>query len=95
MTRWDSPLFVLSTEVFAPEGAEVPAGSTDPDKETWEEPPYEQIWEAVSQGKISKAPNVVIQVSLSRCREASTELKRHPSHHLSRTVRLPQITLPY
>lgn len=58
MTRWDSPLFVLSTEVFAPEGAESPAGATH-----WEEPPYDQIWEAVTQGKVSKAPNVVIQVS--------------------------------
>lgn len=60
MTRWDSPLFILNTEVFDGQPQQPANGNG---KEKWEEPPYEQIWEAMVKGKVSKAPSVVVHVS--------------------------------
>lgn len=83
MTRWDSPLFVLTTELFGvgeDQGNGVAASAVDGSSAfdgliKWEDPPYDELWEAVAQGKVSKAPNVVSQVS-GRERERVREVNK-------------------
>jgi protein KTI12 len=49
MTRWDSPLFVIDCNPTNTEG----------DEDMWEPAPLDAIWEATTQGKATKAPDVV------------------------------------
>lgn len=51
MTRWDSPLFVVDCNT----------ASVNVEGE-WEDAPVNSIWEAITQGKITKAPDVVAPV---------------------------------
>ena len=60
MTRWDSPLFILNTETLGEDGMGDSSGSSS-DSHSWEAPSYDAIWTAMTQGKVIKAPNVVIQ----------------------------------
>lgn len=46
MARWDSPLFVLSSDLVPP-------------AIQWETPPYEDIWKAIVWGKVARAPPAV------------------------------------
>lgn len=51
MTRWDSPLFIIHS---------TPTTIRDDGLDSWEEPPYEALWEALaSKSSYSKAPPVV------------------------------------
>lgn len=52
MTRWDSPLFVLDCN---------PKGDNE-EAEEWEKAPVETIWEAITSGKMTKAPDVVAPI---------------------------------
>ena len=48
MTRWDSPLFVIDCNPISAQ-----------DEESWEKLPLDAIWEALTEGKVTKAPDVV------------------------------------
>ncbi|UZJ57371.1 hypothetical protein CBS101457_006691 [Exobasidium rhododendri] len=50
MTRWDSPLFVLD------------CNQEDKADYHWEAAPFDAIWEAITKGKLTKAPDVVAPI---------------------------------
>lgn len=52
MTRWDSPLFVIDCS----------SSQEDENDSTYELPPFDQIWEAITKGEVKKAPDVVAPV---------------------------------
>lgn len=55
MTRWDSPLFVIDCNPPASSLTDTASESSD----GWEQAPLDAIWEAITQGKLTKAPDVV------------------------------------
>jgi protein KTI12 len=55
MTRWDAPLFVLDCN--AVEGVD-----EDQQEGSWEDAPFDAIWQAVTKGDLAKAPDVVAPV---------------------------------
>lgn len=66
MTRWDSPLFVISNDPTAEQCISTTTTSTTTTtdgfpKQSWEPAPLDQIWQTITSGKITKAPNVVSQ----------------------------------
>lgn len=65
MTRWDSPLFVIANDgpiQSQPGPATSPTTTSDGfTKEPWEAAPVDQLWEAITSGKATKAPSVVSQ----------------------------------
>jgi protein KTI12 len=60
MTRWDSPLFVIDCNPAALTTDE--GEQEDEGKETWENAPLDAIWDAITKGKVSKAPDVVAPI---------------------------------
>ncbi|CAO1614432.1 unnamed protein product [Sympodiomycopsis kandeliae] len=63
MTRWDSPLYVIANDPLPASVDAAPLETTSDGfaKEKWEAAPLDQLWEAVTKGKATKAPNVVTQ----------------------------------